>query len=81
MSETAEKYLTPAQLARVECLRAAREALVAKSTSGGAMFQGAASKTTAPHPIDLVNLARYVELGVDPYATAEDPLDRMDDEP
>lgn len=74
MSESAERFLSAAQLARVECLRAAREVLVAKTiTNAGALpFQGSSTRSTAPDPIDLVNIARYVEVGGDPYEVIED---------
>lgn len=45
------------QLARIGALCAARSALVNK----GAFSQGAAD------PIDLVQVARYIETGIDPY--------------
>ena len=50
--------LSERQRARVECLRAARECLVARApfpTSG------------APDVLDLVNVARYIETGEDPW--------------
>lgn len=46
------------QLARIAALSAARSALVNK----GVLSQGAAD------PIDLVQVARYIETGDDPYS-------------
>ena len=51
--------LSGEQLARVAALKAARVSLV----SSGPLSSGAAD------PIDLVNLARYIETGEDPWAS------------
>lgn len=51
--------LTVRQRARVECLRAARDCLVARGPF----------PTGAPDVLDLVNLARYIETGEDPWPT------------
>lgn len=52
--------LSGEQLARVAALKAARVSLV----SSGPLSSGAAD------PFDLVNVARYIETGEDPYAVA-----------
>lgn len=56
---TPQQVLSERQLCRVECLKAARFVLVAKNP----LSQGAAD------PIDLVQIARFIETGEDPYAT------------
>lgn len=52
--------LTSDQLARVAALTASRSALVAR----GGVFSG----TGSADAMDLVNVARYIETGQDPWA-------------
>jgi hypothetical protein len=70
--ELDSNVLSERQLARVACLRAAREVLVSKAL----MSSGAAD------PIDLVNLARFIETGQDPYDVPryQDALTRAEDD-
>lgn len=54
------KHLSAQQLERVDALHAARSVVVSRKSG---MFAG----TSAADPIDLVNLARYITTGTDPY--------------
>lgn len=63
--------LTREQRARIECLQAARNVLVAK---------GIASSGKAD-PTELVSIAQYIETGEDPYYRPLPPLMRLQDDP
>lgn len=60
-----DEVLTDEQRRRIQCLRAAREVLVSRGF-------GPAGKAD---PIELIDVARYIESGEDPYAVP--PKDRM----